>query len=251
MPNLPMHIYLADQVAQQLDWGSVYDNVGSFFLGSTAPDIRAMTKWPRERTHFAPLSVEDVGTGVRTMFQHHPHLADFGSLSKETRAFMLGYISHLVADELWITTVFRTHFEDKNMVTDNEVEAHIWDRALQLDMDRQSVPKMNGFQEAAEMMSCADEGVTVEFLDPEVLREWGTWVQRFMGWEFSWERLKRSLNRMYRDDDDVQTAVDHFLAEMPRSLDRVYEKVPEEKIEAYRERAVEITLAQVREFIPS
>ena len=150
------------------------------------------------------------------MFQNHPHLADFGSLSKETRAFMLGYISHLVADELWITTVFRIHFEDENMITGSEVEAHIWDRALQLDMDRQSVPKMNGFQEAAEVMSCADEGVTVEFLDPEVLREWGTWVQRFMGWEFSWERLRRALNRMYRDDGDVQRAVDHFLAEEMR-----------------------------------
>ena len=72
-----------------------------------------------------------------------------------------------------------------------------------------------------------------------------------MGWEFSWERLKRALNRMYRDDGDVQIAVDHFLAEMPRSLDRVYEKVPEEKIDSYRERAVEITLAQVREYVPT
>ena len=65
MPNLPMHIYLADQVARQLDRGNIHDHVGSFFLGATAPDIRAMTKWPRERTHFAPLSVDEIGTGAR------------------------------------------------------------------------------------------------------------------------------------------------------------------------------------------
>ena len=43
MPNLPMHIYLANLAAEQLDWGSIQDHVGSFFLGSTTPDIRAMT----------------------------------------------------------------------------------------------------------------------------------------------------------------------------------------------------------------
>ena len=56
MPNLPMHIYLADQVAEQLDRGYVFDHMGAYYLGSTAPDIRAMTRWPREQTHFAPFS---------------------------------------------------------------------------------------------------------------------------------------------------------------------------------------------------
>ncbi len=57
MPNLPMHIYLASQVAEQLDWGHVHDHLGSCFLGSTAPDIRAMTILDRQRTHFTSLGV--------------------------------------------------------------------------------------------------------------------------------------------------------------------------------------------------
>ena len=100
MPNLPMHIYLANEVAEQLDWGSVYDHIGSFYLGSTSPDIRAMTKWPREQTHFAPLSVQEVGTGTRTMFEKYPELLDEGSLSPATRSFLLGYICHLASDEV-------------------------------------------------------------------------------------------------------------------------------------------------------
>ena len=55
MPNLPTHMYLAYQVAEGLGRGEVHSQLGSCFLGCTAPDIRAMTKWPRERTHFAPL----------------------------------------------------------------------------------------------------------------------------------------------------------------------------------------------------
>ena len=248
MPNLPMHIYLADQAARQLDWGSIYDHVGSFFLGSTAPDIRAMTKWPRERTHFAPLSVDQIGTGARTMLQLHPELASNSGLSLETQAFVLGYISHLVADEVWITSVFRPYFDGHAMITATEMEAHIWDRALQLDLDRKALPEIHTLQ-AAEAMSCAGQGVEVGFLESEVLREWRDWVRRFMGWEFSWDRLKRALNRIYRDNDGVQQAVDQFLREMPYSLERVYQLIPEAEINAYHQRALEETLAQVREYL--
>ena len=80
MPNLPMHIHLANAVAEQLDRGYVFDHKGAYYLGSTAPDIRAMTRWPREQTHFAPLSVEEVGTGTKTMFQMHPELLEYLSL---------------------------------------------------------------------------------------------------------------------------------------------------------------------------
>lgn len=248
MPNLPFHIYLANQAAQQLDWGYVHDHAGSLFLGSTTPDIRAMTKWPRERTHFAPLSVEEVGTGARTMFQRYPELSDHISLSPATQAFVLGYISHLVADEVWITTMFRPHFDDPTRITGSEVEAHIWDRALQLEMDRRTMEAKNGYGAMAEAMVCADGGVQVTFLEAGVLEEWREWVRRFMGWEFSWDRLKRALNRMYRDDDDVQQAVDRFLRGMPYSLERVYEKIPEEKLDAYQQAVLEATVAQAREY---
>ena len=75
MPNLPMHIYICQQVAVELDWGYVHDHPGAAYLGSTTPDIRAMTKWDRARTHFSDLSVTHVGAGVQRMFELHPHLA--------------------------------------------------------------------------------------------------------------------------------------------------------------------------------
>ncbi len=249
MPNLPMHIHLANQVAGELDWVCLHDHVGSLFLGSTAPDIRAMTKWPRERTHFAHLAVEEVGTGTRAMFQRHPELSDPRTLSPATRAFVLGYISHLVADEVWITTVYRPYFGDRGMVTDSKPEAHIWDRALQLDMDRQSLAEMDGFRQAREAILCAEQDVNVGFIDSQALQEWGEWVRRFVGWDFTWERLRRALNRLYRDNDEVQRTVDRFLQDLPRSLDRVYDKIPREKLAAYRQKALDETVAQAREYM--
>ena len=245
-----MHIDLAKRVAQQLDWGWLNDNAGSLYLGSTAPDIRAMTKWPRERTHFAPLSAEEVGTGTRNMFRLHPELADDNGLSPATRAFLVGYISHLMADEAWITDIYRPHFDPTHRhdtVAGTEVHAHIWDRALQLDMDRRALGGANGLHGDGETLNDAETGVDVAFLESESLREWREWVGRFLGWEFSWDRLKRALNRIYRDDDDVQTKVDSFIKDMPSSLDRVYEKIPLDKINAYQQDALEHTLAGVVE----
>ena len=249
MPNLPMHIYIAQQVAEELDWGFVHDHLGSCFLGSTAPDIRAMTKWDREVTHFAPLSLDTVGTGTRRMLELYPELADPRDQNPATRAFVLGYISHLTADELWITTMFRPHFSKDSCVAGSEVEAQIWDRALQLDMDRLAHLETDGLCQAGVAICGGDQGVEIEFITPDTLGEWRQWVARFMSWEFDWVRLKRALNRMYRDNDDVQEIVDRFLAEMPQSLDAVYDKVSKDKIEAYRQAALRQTLLQVKEYL--
>ena len=249
MPNLPMHIYLAHQVVEQLDWGYVHDHLGSCLLGSTTPDIRAMTKWPREYTHFAPLSVESVGTGTRLMFEAYPELADFQKLSPETRSFILGYISHLAADEVWITTMFRPYFDDHNSVTDSEVEAHIWDRALQLDLDHNAHRELGTRCQPSEVMAMAEKGVDLPLVPPKALLEWREWACRFMGWEFSWDRLKRVMNRVYRDNDEVQMQVDHFLQAMPDSLERIYAKIPEEKLVIYQQQALDETLAQAREYL--
>ncbi|HEU0021636.1 MAG TPA: zinc dependent phospholipase C family protein [Dehalococcoidia bacterium] len=249
MPNLPMHIYLAHQVAEELGWGYLQDHRGSCLLGSTAPDIRAMTSWDRERTHFAPLSVQEAGTGTRRMFELYPQLADPRKQSAQTRAFVLGYVSHLTADEAWITSMFHTNFGERNRIADTEVEAHIWDRAIQLDMDRRVFTELDGLGNAVAVLPESEMGVAIEFLEQAVLQEWRVWVTQFLGWDFTWDRLKRAMNRMYRDNDEVQQIVDAFLQRMPESLERVYQQIPQWDVKAYQQRVVSETISQVREYL--
>ena len=245
-----MHIHLANEVAEQLDRNYVFDHMGSYFLGSTAPDIRAMTRWPREQTHFAPLSVAEVGTGTRTMFRMHPELAE--DMTPASRAFLAGYVCHLAADEIWITSVFRPHFDtaEESRLTNDQIEANIWDRAMQLDLDRQALPQINGDIHPEKWLACSEHNVSMPFFEEGLLTEWKDRVGRFQVWEFTWDRLKGALNRLYRDDEDVQRTVERFLEGMPHSLERVYEKVPEAEVSAYQERALAATIAQVREFVP-
>lgn len=250
MPNLPMHIYICQQAATELDWGYLHDHPGAAYLGSTTPDIRAMTKWERSRTHFSDLTVDRVGAGVQRMFEMYPRLAGSdNALTPQTRSFLLGYISHIVADEVWITTMFRPYFTPANRVTDTEIEAHIWDRALQLDMDRSVLSENGGLTTENDAIAAVDAMPALEFLQDELIDEWRGWVARLLGWDFTWERLKRALNRMYRDDDEVQQVVDGFLAQMPDSLERVYQRVPHQVIDGYRQRVIDETVTQAREYL--
>lgn len=250
MPNLPMHIYLCQEIATELDWGYVHDHSGAAYLGSTSPDIRAMTKWHRTRTHFSDLSVDRVGAGVEMMFQQNPDLAGSDNgLYPETKAFLLGYVSHIVADETWITMMFRPHFDPGNHVANTEVEAQMWDRALQLDMDRVVLTENGGLSTHNDAIASIDTLPALEFLQDELLDEWRGWVARLLGWDFTWERLKRAMNRMYRDNDEVQLVVDGFLEQMPQSLERVYERVPHDLIDHYRQRVVQETIVQAREYL--
>jgi hypothetical protein len=154
---------------------------------------------------------------------------------------------------VWITTVYRPNFDTASSdtrLTRDQVEADIWDRAVQLDMDRLSLPDVRGPLNAGHAVSCGDTDVSVTFFEDGLLSQWKERVSGFVGREFEWSRLKFALNRMYRDNDEVQQTVDRFLDRMPHSLEEVYQKIPAAKVENYRREAVAATITQVREFLP-
>ena len=98
------------------------------------------------------------------MFQMHPELTE--EMSPASQAFLAGYICHLAADEVWITSVFRPNFDvslKETRLTDNEVEANIWDRAMQLNMDRQTLPQLPSERHPRELLSCADKDGSMPF----------------------------------------------------------------------------------------
>jgi hypothetical protein len=82
-----------------------------------------------------------------------------------------------------------------------------------------------------------------------LLLEWRSWVSRFMGWNFSWDRLRRALNRMYRDDQAVQVLVGEFLTNIESNLETVYDKIPKNNITAFQERVATESLKQIKEYI--
>ena len=248
MPNLPTHMSLAYEVASRVDHPIIQGHLGGFLLGSTSPDIRIMTKWKRDRTHFTPLSVERVGAGIRGLWAAHPELADSARLGDETRAFLSGYFTHLVSDETWIVNIYRPYFDGQDDDA-GRMMSNLWDRAVQLDMDRTAWDGLGGIDRVRKLLEGSESGVGVEFIDAETLAKWREWVTEFIGWEFTWDRLRFATRRMYRDDAGAMEMADKFLESIPRSLEEVYDKIPGETFVSYREGVVRESVNVVKEYL--
>ncbi len=227
---------------------TIDSHLGSFLLGSTSPDIRILTKGKRDDTHFATLQVQSIGIGVAGLFHSYPAIADSSKVSGPTRAFLSGYLVHLLADEAWILDIYRPYFDDPLLFPDR-VHANISDRALQLDMDRVAREEMGDMDQVRSSLDGSESGVVLGFIGPETLGEWREWVTEFTRWAFSWERLRFASRRMYRDDAGAMERVEGFLQGMPGSLARLYDKIPDGTIEAYHETVIGESVRFIKEYL--
>ena len=247
LPNLPVHIDIASQAAGRLRHGTLAAYPGHYLLGSTSPDVRAITHSPREEYHFAPLSFENVGAGIDGMFEAHPHLRRPANIEGPSAAFVAGYVTHILLDELWITEVYRPRFGDLGDFGDG-VGRMVMDRALQLELDRMS---WGAVEAALPIIEQATASVDVGFIPSDTLSQWRGWVLELLGRGFSWDRLRFMARRIARGDDDhpAHGVADEFLEAMPESLDLLLERVTRDDLDNFKERSVERLTGALEDYL--
>ncbi len=216
--------------------------MGYFLLGSTAPDMRAITKRSREHYHFAPLDFERVGDGARTMLESNPHLA---GVDGSRAAFVAGYISHMVLDECWITGVFRPAFGDVGAAPD--ARGLVLDRALQLELDRRT----EGVGGYLGLMDDADMPLGLGFVSDAEVTQWRSWVVEFLERDFSWERLRFMARRIARGDEahPAYAVADELLRSTPESLEAMFEVVSRDELEAFARRSVDTLCEHLGDYL--
>ena len=247
MPNLPTHIQLAISAADRLRHADLDSNLGYFYLGATSPDIRALTKRARSEYHFVELDFEGIGDGVEAMFAAYPELMEAGERDGPMRAFIAGYISHLMADESYIVKMFRPYFRDPGAF-ESPTMAKVWDRALQLDFDR------SVWDDARRSIARVDadaHNVHIRFLPQEDLLEWQKWVARVLEGGFSWERL-RFMARRISAGDETHTAhdyADRFIESVDGSLQILYDHVPKSYVEEFKAEVVDTIVDSLKDYL--
>ena len=82
----------------------------AFLLGCVAPDAQTVSGQPREATHFFYVPLRDSVPAFQHLFAAHPALARPAALPCAQAAFLAGYLTHLVLDELWVRDVFEPIF---------------------------------------------------------------------------------------------------------------------------------------------
>ena len=256
MPNLPVHIQLAVQAADQVGASDLHSNLGYFCLGSTSPDIRAITKRARSEYHFVELDFKTIGEGVNGMFAAYPDLMDAAEHDGATRAFVAGYIAHLLTDETYIVRMFRPYFGEAGVFEDPTL-AKVFDRALQLDLDRQV---WEDVQRTVAVVDMIPGNVSVRFLPQSDLAAWTEWVHRVVEGGFSWERLRFMARRITALDaprDALRHANNHpayehaerFLDSVPESLKNLYDLVPKSRIDEFKFEVTHTVAVGLREYL--
>src|SRR5258708_39750816 len=110
MPTPFMHMAFAERlIADPVLPAGVRDllvsNWGAFLLGSIAPDARVSSGIDRVGTHFFEYVPHIDPSAVQVMMTRHPELAGISLSEGGRRAFIAGYVAHLMMDQILCTAL--------------------------------------------------------------------------------------------------------------------------------------------------
>ncbi|MDP2950691.1 MAG: hypothetical protein Q8P22_14305 [Chloroflexota bacterium] len=249
MPPLALHTAVVRRIAQQLHHRALDADPGSLYLGSTAPDIRILTRWERERTHFFDLFRFDEQSGVAAMFEAYPSLACPASLNPATVAFVSGYISHLVMDEIWINEVYRPFFGQHSPLG-GDLKANIMDRAIQYELDRQTRSDREAVEHIVRELARTALNVEVEFIDKDTIGRWRELSMEAVNHPPDWERFHYIAGRALRAAGvDSPEALAEFMKTLPDLLTETTNYLTRERIQAFLEKSVCRGLEALKEYL--
>lgn len=249
MPPICLHLSIASEAASQLDHSVVKQRLGSYFLGSTAPDIRLIIGASREETHFIPLESEEGVSGVKPLFESYPELARTDDLNVATRSFVAGYLSHLVTDETWIYQIYRPFF-GKSSPFGGDPLSNLLDRALQFELDSREQADKEAMRAIGTELFHSNFGVALSLIDAVSLEWWRDFVIAGTLREPTRDRFRVFAERYLAFGQKVEPAqIEPFLASFDSRLKQVLEIVPQERLQAFRECAIASSVAAAREYL--
>ena len=249
MPPICLHLGIAEEAIERLHHPVVDGNRGSYYLGSTAPDIRFFIGAGREETHFLPLESGEGKSGVKLMFQAHPELIEEADLNVATKSFVAGYLSHLVTDEAWIHQIYRPFFGKSSPEGGNPM-ANLLDRVLQFELDRSERLNNKDMSVIRTELNGSADGVAVSFINASKLKRWGEFVfmatTRKSNWEDFHHFAEKYLIWMRHIASEEQET---FFASFDERCEQVLRMVPREQLQAFREQSIVNSVKAAKEYL--
>ncbi|MBA4179091.1 MAG: hypothetical protein C0506_00740 [Anaerolinea sp.] len=249
MPPITLHMVLAREIALSLKSDALDPASGHYLLGATTPDIRVITRQDRFSTHYFDLNGPDHQDSVAGFFSEHSRLLRPERLNAETRAWVAGYISHLVMDEQYITGIYRKFFAQHDALG-GAMRANVMDRLLQFDLDREYGNDAELKQEICAALSCTVEGIEAGFVDKETLERWRKVSYDVAAREMDWERMRSMISNhlRYGGLEEGET-LSSFLDSLPELLDETIAHITSAEVDAFVQRSTAAARAAVGRYL--
>ncbi|RLT35664.1 MAG: hypothetical protein DWI59_02680 [Chloroflexi bacterium] len=247
MPSIASHLAGARLLGDRVAHRDIDNDRGSFYLGATAPDVRIITRRDREDTHFYTLDELDHQDSIARMFAAHPRLRDTPQLDVPTRAFMAGYLTHLVMDQQYIERIYREHFGASGTLGD-DTRRDLLDRVLQYEIDRREREdgRMSDIREALAACSVDAE---IEMIQRETLLRWRDVVLDIASHPPTWERFAYMAGRHLAGLRGDERALEQFYRDLPDLLNETMDHVTEAKVREFLEQTIDEATERVREYL--
>lgn len=250
MPSLGSHLASAYGLATRLGSRHIDADRGAYYLGSTAPDMRILMRADRKLTHFFELNELKPQDSIARMFEAHPELGDAVSLDPAMRAFIAGYMTHLLMDEHYIQTVYRVFFGEDSPLG-GDVWANILDRSLQYEMNRRDLEDDAALADVRKAIDASQSMVGLPFIEEELWPEWRDFTRGITHQRPDFERFGRVMQNHLRRVGFSEERIEEIGNDPPQVIDEAFKAVSDERLSQYLEEATDLAFDRLREFLPS
>ncbi|MCK4963552.1 MAG: zinc dependent phospholipase C family protein [Dehalococcoidia bacterium] len=249
MPLLYLHLSIAKEAAELLHHPVVDPNMGSYLVGAISPDVHYVSGVSRKETHFFDFDTKDCESGAGLLFKAHPDLARGRKLDATTKSFIAGYLSHLIADEVWILDIYRPFFGNLSPLGSDPM-ANALDRLLQFELDRREREDKAKMAAIRAELCQSEPQVNIDFLATTTLRQWRDFVCAAMAREVTladFPPFARSFLLPSKKIDAEQ--LEPFLLSVPDKLDWAIQHVTPQRLTAFRGKAISQSVKAAREYL--
>lgn len=240
---------LAREIAQSLACTDLDESPGTYLLGATTPDIRVITRQDRFSTHYFDLNQMAHQDSVGAFFGEHSSLVAPERLNEPTRAFVAGYVSHLVLDEQYITGIYRPFFA-RHEALGGRVRANVMDRLLQFDLERSYCNDPLLKHDICGALACTVEGIETGFVDTATLDRWRAVTidiaQRNMDWDRTRGMIANHLRHSGLEEGETLTS---FLDSLPELLNETIAHITDAEIGAFVQRSISAARSAVERYL--
>jgi len=235
MPLIYYHLSIASEAAEKLGSPILLDNIECYLGGAISPDAHMVGNVSRQHTHFFDLEGDDEQSGPDLMFQQHPAFSDGSELAEGTRAFVAGYVCHLIVDDAWTTDIYRPFFGKKSPLGGGTA-ANMLDRLLQYETDRRERLDKPRLAAIRERINNWNADMDIGIVDNTALCNWRDFVWTTTVRDVNYSDLKLFTQAFLVSRERVSMdQAEAFLNDMPGKIEWVVKYVTEERLAAFRD----------------